>query len=189
MTALLLSILLIICSSPPVFAEEEENTPKLIAVEILSVPEKNLVVDYGFPGDNRVPPDGIVVKLLYDDGTEITDTIQAVEQNGGIGYVVAGVPVYTPRMLWLVIDDPAYGEMTARLYFGEELIEASYTYLSVNPDAPKTPMEKIRRDLTLLFLRMRWALEDFSFLVAFVFDVLRGKYHRGILPEIGGIIS
>ena len=85
--ALILAALLLCGIVTPVFAEDAEpDKPELVAAEIVSIPKKNKMVYDGKPAT----PDGIVVKLTFSDGSELTDTI-IKEENGD--FSVVGIQV------------------------------------------------------------------------------------------------
>ena len=120
--ALILAALLLCGIITPAFAEDAEpDKPELVAAEIVSIPEKNQVV---YTGGAPEAPDGIVVKLTFSDGSELTDTI-IKEENGS--FSVAGIPVLDLDMR---PGGNRYGEQEATLYFGSDSVSATYNYKS-----------------------------------------------------------
>ena len=154
--AFLLSVLLICGIVTPAFAEDADpNEPELISAEIVSIPEKNKVV---YTGGAPEAPDGIVVKLTFSDGSEITDTV-IKEDNGG--FWVAGIPVLDLEMRPGI---NYYGEQEATLYFGSESVSASYNYYSEEPeDQPIGPFCRALNCVKSFFRKIRVSLRRLVF--------------------------
>ena len=127
--ALILSALLLCGIVTPAFAEgDKPDKPELVAAEIVSIPEKNKVV---YTGGEPESPEGIVVKLTFNDGSEMTDTI-IKDENGG--FSVAGIQAW--GAVRPAVYESTYGTLNETLYFGSEDIRATYTYESKERPKP-----------------------------------------------------
>ena len=114
------------------FAEgDKPDKPELVAAEIVSIPEKNKVV---YTGGEPESPEGIVVKLTFNDGSEMTDTI-IKDENGG--FSVAGIQAW--GAVRPAVYESTYGTLNETLYFGSEDIRATYTYESKERPKPDKP--------------------------------------------------
>lgn len=109
----------------PVFGKSETSvkpTYNIIDAEIIYVPLKNRIVfSFGSPA----LPDGIVVKLTYNDGTVKTVTIKGSDE----GYF-ANEERVTGSVRASVVE---YGLLTDYLFFNDGQIKIEYRYLVIPP--------------------------------------------------------
>lgn len=109
----------------PVFGKSDTSvnpTNNLIDAKIIYVPLKNRIVfSFGSPA----LPDGIVVKLTYNDGTEKIATIKGSEE----GYFADGERVIGNVRASVV----EYGILTDFLFFNDGQIKIEYKYLVIPP--------------------------------------------------------
>lgn len=109
----------------PVFGKSDTSvkpTYNIIDAEIIYVPLKNRIVfSFGSPA----LPDGIVVKLTYNDGTTKTATIKGNDD----GYF-ANEERVTGSVRAAVVE---YGILTDFLFFNDGQIKIEYKYLVIPP--------------------------------------------------------
>lgn len=92
------------------------------SAKIISVPFKNRIV-FGFGSPNS--PDGIVLKLIYNDGTEKTETI--VQK--GVGYFAGDECVFGSART----DEVCFGLQSETLYINDERTSVEYNYYVIPP--------------------------------------------------------
>ncbi len=112
----------------PAFASDNisETTSEPVnnvkSAEIIHVPLKNRIV---FSVGSPKSPDGIVLKLIYNDGTEKTETILRKD----FGYFAGDESVFGA----VHTADVRYGHQIEKLYINDERTSVEYDYYVFPP--------------------------------------------------------
>lgn len=126
----------------PAFATDDisESTSEPVnnvkTVEIIYVPLKNKIV-FGFGSPNF--PDGIVLKLVYNDGTEKIETVARKD----FGYFAGEESVFGA----VHTEEVRFGCQTETLYINDERTHVEYDYYVIPP---------IFTIIRVLFERTKW---------------------------------
>ena len=139
LSAILAAAILILGCCLPVYSlvsdadeapgEPAESQAELTGARIISIPDKNRTV-----AKDGAPeyPDGIVLLLVYSDGTEKEEEIKEI---GGEFFAGTEKVEYIGKEG----EEKLYGELTARLTLKGGEIELSYEFTSPEPEEPEEP--------------------------------------------------
>ena len=111
------------------FTADTAEGKELTAVEIVSIPQKNKVVN---KREKPETPEGIVLSLVYSDGSSLTEAIRREDNKYYAGE--EEVIFYYP-----VADVVEYGYLTAELGLKNGEIKLNYEYYSPKPGEVLNP--------------------------------------------------